>query len=221
MATTKAKKTAQTKSTRSILNLYMEYVLSHEKAPQSVYKFCKEHKIKEEDFFAAYGSFQSLEKAVWSTFHEHTLSLMEKQGREGMSPKEQLLTYYFTLFELLTANRSYCLFVLGDEKLMPSSMQQLSELRKHIKSFSKELIEEGNSNKAYKIFQHQDGVFSEAVWIQFLFLLRFWLKDTSAGFEKTDVAIEKSVQTAFDIFETQPLESLLDFGKFLWKEHRM
>lgn len=221
MATTKAKKTTQTKTKPNILNLYMDYVLEHEKKPKSVYKFCKENNIKEETFFEAYCSFESLEKAVWSTFHNHTMGLLEKQGRDTMSPKNQLLTYYFTLFELLSANRSYCLMVLGENKMMTTYLQQLSHLRKHIKDFSKELIEEGNSNKAYKIFQHQDGIFSEAVWIQFMFLLRFWLKDTSAGFEKTDVAIEKSVQTAFDIFETQPLESLLDFGKFLWKEQRM
>ena len=44
------------------------------------------------------------------------------------------------------------------------------------------------------------------------------MNDNSAGFEKTDVAIEKSVNTVFDIFENTPLESIIDFGKFLWKE---
>ena len=44
------------------------------------------------------------------------------------------------------------------------------------------------------------------------------MDDTSKGFEKTDVAIEKSVRVIFDVFETTPLESIIDFGKFLWKE---
>ena len=44
------------------------------------------------------------------------------------------------------------------------------------------------------------------------------MSDNSPGFEKTDMVIEKSVRAIFDIFETTPLESVIDFGKFLWKE---
>ena len=50
------------------------------------------------------------------------------------------------------------------------------------------------------------------------FLMKFWIEDTSEQFEKTDAAIEKSVNTAFDVFDNTPLDTLLDFGKFLWKE---
>ena len=44
------------------------------------------------------------------------------------------------------------------------------------------------------------------------------MDDNSPNFEKTDVMIEKTVRVIFDVFETTPLESLVDFGKFLWKE---
>lgn len=47
-------------------------------------------------------------------------------------------------------------------------------------------------------------IFAEAVWIQFLFLLKFWANDNSPAFESTDVAIEKSVNTAFDVFDNTP-----------------
>jgi hypothetical protein len=63
-----------------------------------------------------------------------------------------------------------------------------------------------------------EPVFSEGAWLQFLFLLKFWMDDTSKGFEKTDVLIEKSVNTVVDLLDTKPLESLFDLGKFLWKE---
>jgi hypothetical protein len=48
--------------------------------------------------------------------------------------------------------------------------------------------------------------------------MKFWLDDTSSSFEKTDIYIEKSVNTSFDIFNTKPLKSLIDFGKFIFKE---
>jgi len=60
--------------------------------------------------------------------------------------------------------------------------------------------------------------FSEGAWIQLAFLLKFWMEDTSTGFEKTDMAIEKSVRTVFDLFDSTPFDSVIDFGKFLWKE---
>jgi hypothetical protein len=44
------------------------------------------------------------------------------------------------------------------------------------------------------------------------------MDDHSPGFEKTDMAIEKSVRTVFDLFDNTPFDSVIDFGKFLWKE---
>jgi hypothetical protein len=51
--------------------------------------------------------------------------------------------------------------------------------------------------------------------------IKFWLDDSSAAFEKTDLYIEKSVNASFDLLNTIPLESVLDFGKFLVKEKMM
>jgi AcrR family transcriptional regulator len=223
MATTKTPtKKSKTIGKDDILSAYMNEVLETGQEPNSVFKFCKEQNIKEAEFYEQFSSFEHLKSRVWSTFHDHTLRLMEQQGRGEMTPKEQLLTYFFTYFEMLTANRSYCLLVLDREQMMRSgSLTAFRELRTRMKEFTQELIQQGNAQKTAKFLQHPENIFSEGVWFQFLFLLRYWIKDTSAGFEKTDIAIEKSVQTAFDLFETAPLESLIDFGKFLWKEAKM
>ena len=47
------------------------------------------------------------------------------------------------------------------------------------------------------------------------------MDDNSKAFEKTDIIIEKSVNTVVDLLDTKPLENLLDLGKFLWKEKMM
>ena len=96
-------------------------------------------------------------------------------------------------------------------------MQKVTK-RKNVKSFAKGLIEDGNKDKTLKFLQQPDEVFSEAAWIQLLFLMKFWMDDNSAQFESTDVAIEKSVNTVFDVFDNTPLERVVDFGKFLYKE---
>jgi hypothetical protein len=146
------------------------------------------------------------------------MSLLEKDKNfDVSSPKEKLLSFYFTFFEVLLLNRSYVLFVLSKEEKILSKMSNLKTLRILFKGFATELIEEGNINKA-SYLQHSPNIFSEAAWLQLCFLLKFWVEDTSESFEKTDQAIEKSVQTAFDVFENTPLSTLIDFGKFLWKE---
>jgi hypothetical protein len=69
-----------------------------------------------------------------------------------------------------------------------------------------------------QIQQIQQKGLQESAWIQLLLTLKFWMEDQSASFEKTDVFIEKSVNTSFDILQMTPLKSVLDFGKFLFKE---
>jgi hypothetical protein len=44
------------------------------------------------------------------------------------------------------------------------------------------------------------------------------MDDSSSSFEKTDIFIEKSLKTSFDLIDTTPLKSIIDFGKFLYKE---
>ena len=73
--------------------------------------------------------------------------------------------------------------------------------------------------KQSRFTKHPEALFSEGAWVQLLFLLKFWMEDKSAGFEKTDMAIEKSVHTVFELFDNTPLDSIIDFGKFLWKEN--
>ncbi|HIC33012.1 MAG TPA: TetR/AcrR family transcriptional regulator, partial [Flavobacteriaceae bacterium] len=55
-------------------------------------------------------------------------------------------------------------------------------------------------------------------WMQLLLTIKFWMDDTSPAFEKTDIFIEKSVNTSFDVLDIAPIKSLIDFGKFIYKE---
>lgn len=202
-----------------LIGLYMNYVLEHEKMPRSVYKFAKEHHITEEQFYNYYGSFEGLRKGIWNQFYINTMQVMQESIEfESFTPREKLLTFYYTFFELLTANRSYVLLTLNENPNKLKNLEQLKVLRKDVKSFAKELISEGNENKNTQILKQSEVVFSEAAWVQFLFILKFWLEDNSAKFESTDVVIEKSVNTVFDLFDNTPLERVIDLGKFLWKE---
>ena len=214
---------AQAKSKKitedAIIGMYMEYVLEHETVPKSIYKFCKTNNMQETDFYNYFGSVEGIQKAIWNKFYTNTEALLLKNKEyDSFSNKDKMLTFFYTFFEMLTLNRSYVLFSLRKERGMMKNMQQLKGLRGHIKDFATDLIDDGNAEKNSKIAQHNPAIYSEGAWLQFLFVLKFWMNDTSPAFEKTDVVIEKSINTIFDVFDNTPLENIIDLGKFLYKE---
>ena len=135
-----------------IISKYMDYVLEHEHEPVSIYKFCKHQEIPEDQFYTVAGSFDSLRKTIWKRFFENTHEVMLKSdGFEGLSAKDKMLTMFYTLFEVFTANRSYVLYSLQGKKDKMKSLKELSELRKVIKEFAGELIQESNDEKQLRI----------------------------------------------------------------------
>jgi hypothetical protein len=217
-----AKKSTTTKtkiSKDTIISCYMDTVLTMERRPKSIYKFCKENGMTEADFYRFFVSLELLQKEIWTRFFEHTMRLINQSKEYEVSEnKEKMLIFFYTFFEMLTANRSYVLFSLKESKDAMKNMSQLKDLRDHIKGFATSLIDERNDTQQLKILKHPAKIFSEGAWLQTLFILKFWMDDSSPSFEKTDLVIEKSVRAIFDVFETTPLESLVDFGKFIWKE---
>lgn len=204
-----------------IITLYMDQILSEEDEPKTVYAFCKKNGIEESDFYTFFGSFDGLKQEIWNKFLENTISTLHNDSSfASYSPKNKLLTLYFTLFEVLTLNRSYVLYALKDNKQGMQNLMQLKQMRTSFKEFVKDHIatEELKISKLSKITK---PVYSEGSWIQFLLILKFWMEDNSKGFEKTDIIIEKSVNTVVDLLDSKPLENIIDLGKFLWSERKM
>ena len=218
------KKTSKTKliDDNAIISMYMDYVLEKNEEPKNVYSFCKEHKIEETDFYKFFGSIDALKQDIWVKFFENAEASITKEADfESYSDKNKLLTLYFTLFEILTLNRSFVLFSLKENKEGLKNLKSLKQFRNQFKDFIVTIIDSDTSVTNDRISKVTKPVFSEGAWIQFLLLLKYWIEDTSKGFEKTDILIEKSVNTVVDLLDTKPLESLIDLGKFLWKERKM
>jgi tetracycline repressor-like protein len=154
-------------------------------------------------------------------FFENAVMAIEKEpGYSSYSDKNKLLTLYFTLFEILTLNRSYALFALKENGEGLKNLMQLKQFRNRFKDFIVHIFRENETEAMAKIKKITRPVLSEGAWIQFLFILKFWMEDNSKGFEKTDIIIEKSVNTVVGLLDTKPLENLIDLGKFLWKERK-
>ncbi|MBL7867942.1 MAG: TetR/AcrR family transcriptional regulator [Flavobacterium lindanitolerans] len=202
-----------------LIEMYMNTVLEKNEAPKNVYLFCKENSVEEADFYSFFNSLDALKETIWVKFFENTINTLHKdKNYAGYENRNKLLSLYFTFFEILTLNRTYVYYALKDNKEGLRNLKQLTSLRNHFKDYIVDILKSGETEKDSKIKKVTTPLFSEGAWLQFLFILKFWLDDRSKGFEKTDIMIEKAVKATFDILDTTPLESLFDLGKFIWKE---
>ena len=203
----------------NVIGFYMDYFLEHNKKPSSVYQFAKLNNFEESEFYKHFSNFEMIDETIFEVFFEQTLQLLQKSDDyESYDSKTKLLSFYYTFFELLTANRSFVVAILNHDKNQLKNIKKLDLLRKHFKNFFQSLEIEKLDLQQEKLIEFQEKSMNEMAWIQFALLLKFWIDDTSSSFEKTDIFIEKSVNASFDLMDIKPLKSLFDLGKFMWKE---
>ncbi|WP_412560458.1 TetR family transcriptional regulator C-terminal domain-containing protein [Winogradskyella sp. MIT101101] len=212
-----AKKKSITES--KIIELYMDYVLTHNEQPKSVYAFAKDNNFEEQKFYESFGSFDALEQSIFKVFFDSAYAVLEKsEDYINFDARNKLLSFYYTFFEVLTANRSYVVHALEHNKNQLKSLKTLAKLKQRFSNYIEHLNIKTLDLKQEQLERLQNRGLKETAWLQLLVTMKFWLDDTSPSFEKTDLFIEKSVRASFDLIDTTPLKSLIDFGKFLYKE---
>ncbi len=207
------------RSRKDIIKMYMDHVLEYSSIPESVYKFGKNNGFTEAEFYNFFGSFASLEKSIFSSFFDNTIDLLEKNNEyQNFDAQNKLLSFYFTFFEVLKANRSYVIMTFSTAKSSLKTNTALVGLKNAFKKFIDDLDIETLDLKQEKLEKVKQRGLSELSWQQLLFTMNFWMDDDSPSFEKTDIFIEKSVKTSFELINITPLKSLVDLGKFFVKE---
>ena len=213
-----AKAKTQISPEEKIKQAYIEHVLEHGTRPASIFKFVKELKIKEEDFYDSFNSFENIDKQIWlDLFNETTQRIQSDDVFDEYSVREKLLAFFYTWIEVLKTQRSFILETTPKVQKPDLKPANLSYVRDAFKEFITELMLEAKETEEVKTRPYISDKYEDAIWVQFLFVLNFWIKDDSRGFEKTDAAIEKSVNLAFDLMGRGPLDTMLDFGKFLFQ----
>ncbi|MFV5695128.1 TetR family transcriptional regulator C-terminal domain-containing protein [Flavobacterium sp. LB3P122] len=202
-----------------IVSMYMDYTLENNDKPKSVYNFTKLNNFSEAEFYNFFGTMESVEKEIFKIFLEKTVELLEKDpDYEAYDMKSKMLSFYFTFFELLTANRSYVTMSLKQHDNDLKNLMQLSSLRNSFKNYVAGITSDEYRIKLEKFQNFQEKAIQETSWIQLLLTIKFWLDDSSPAFEKTDLYIEKSIKATFEFMNIAPIDSLIDFGKFIFKE---
>ncbi|GAB2771410.1 hypothetical protein GCM10027275_12720 [Rhabdobacter roseus] len=207
-----------------IQQAYRDHVLANGAEPPSVFIFMKKLKMSEAEFYDYYTNFESIEQDAWLRYFEQALGAVEaEEVYQQYSVREKLLAFYYTWVEILKKDRS---FVVYSYKRLPSTSQRLPMTRPvgHLAAFktafynfATELMLEGRESKEVVIRPVLSDRYVDGLWAQCLYLLDFWVKDTSRGFESTDTAIEKTVNTSFDLLGPSVVDSVLDLAKFMYQ----
>lgn len=205
----------------SIQSAYIDHVLTEGSQPKSVYIFAKQHEMTEAEFYQFYGSFEAVEQAIWADFATKTISEIKAQGVWAeYSAREKALSFFYGFFELLKNSRSFAIYTINKQPKGFTTPRVFEPLKDIYENFADEILKEGIESTELTDRKFFSKRYKDALWIQFVFVLNFWVNDNSAGFEKTDEAIEKGVNVTFDLFQRSPIDNLFEYGKFLVKNSR-
>ena len=209
-------------SAEQIADSYIDYVLTNNERPKSVYVFSKSLGISEVEFYNYFASFDAIESAAWEALTSETISLSSSQEIWSQySSREKMLSFFYSYIELLKSRRSFVIYSLKQHCNKLSTPSVLSSTRILFEEFSEQVIQEGLETGELadrKLFTKR---YKDALWLQFKFILNFWIEDNSAEFEKTDEAIEKGINVTFDLFQHSPIDNLFEYGKFLTQNSRI
>jgi hypothetical protein len=202
----------------SIQKAYIDFVLTEGAQPKSVYIFAKKIKMTEEEFYRFFSSFDAIEQHLWTGFAEKTIAEIKAQEVWNQySSREKGLSFFYGFFELLKGSRSFVVYSVKKQPKTFSTPHIFTGLKDLFEAFCIELIEEGIESSELSDRKYFAERYKDALWVQLVFILNFWINDNSAGFEKTDEAIEKGINVTFDLFQRSPIDNLFEYGKFLAK----
>ena len=206
-----AKKTV---TKEAIQKAYQDYLLEHGKTPETVRIFTKFLGAEDEGFYKHFGSLKNIESSIWEDYYSRTLSVIQKDPDfEEMNAREKHLSFLYTLLEVTKPDRSYILHKLEGKKA--GSLPE--ELRKAQRVITQS--DEINWAKTFQFLPERAQESTQTAYRRVLSshtiaLFLFWVKDDSGESRDTDVFIEKSTRTAFDIGELPALDSVFDLSKF-------
>jgi AcrR family transcriptional regulator len=203
-------------TSEQISDAYIDYVLTHNESPKSVYDFAKKLDITEAEFYNYFASFIAIEKSVWASLTlEAADKIKEQEIWPQYSSREKILSFFYSYIELLKTKRSFIIYSLKKHAKKLSAPEVLSAVKPIFENFAEDIIQEGLDSGELAQRKYFTKRYKDGLWMQFLFIVNFWSEDDSNDFEKTDEAIEKGINVLFDLFQRSPIDNLFEYGKFL------
>lgn len=211
-----------TNTKTKITDAYIDYVLTHNEKPNSVYIFTKNIKIKEGDFYNYFSSFEAIESEIWLDLLEETINNIQNQEvYQNYSTREKALAFYYTFVESLKNKRSFAVYSTKKAGKSFHTPVIFQKMKASFEQYADALIAQGLDSQELTERKFISDRYKDALWVQLAFIVNFWVTDDSVGFEKTDEAIEKGINVTFDLMSRSPIDNLIEYGKFLAKNGKL
>lgn len=195
---------------------FIDYLLRHGNEPASIYVFAADNGITEADFYQHFNSFKAIHQGVWESLFSTVYAKLEAdETYQAYTVREKLLAFYYTLVQELLKHRSYVNWSMKQVKQPISLPAGLDKVKEHFVNYAKDLVNKGVETGEIAQRPIVTDRYADALWLQWVFVVQFWLKDETKDFERTDAAIEKAVNLSMDLMGRNTLDSAFDFAKFL------
>jgi hypothetical protein len=197
-----------------IQNAYWKHLLTEGTRPKSVYAFMHMLGREEAEFYKHYASLDALECGYWEATVEQTVKVLHEDEDYAEYPADQkLLAFFFTYITHIQGSRSR--FVGYFPKPMKGHGDHLKGMRHRFKHFAKDVVHEGVEQGVFADRKKLLEYYDKFLFMHFLAIIHFYLKDDSKDFQDTDAFIEKSTNLWIQSAAHGVLESGFDFVRFM------
>lgn len=204
------------KGPKDIQQAYLEFVNNRGKRPGSARELCEETQIDLELFNQHFKNLIAVEKSLWLSWYNETLEVLESSEEYAQySAQERLFAFLYTWLETLEPHIEYIKLAPRYFNIFRPDELVLLDFKKAYMAYTADLTELAKANGELLNRPVIERTYPDAFWTQLIFTLNYWVKDESEDKAKTDEAIERSVSLAFEWMGRNPLDSILEFGKFL------
>ena len=206
---------------QDVSDAYWDYLLMEGRRPGSVYALCKRLELDETEFYGYFASFEQVEAEYWESTVVETLAVLEADEDYAEYPADQkLLAFFYTYISHIQKCRSR--FSGYFPQQIVGGHVALKSMRLAFETFASKIVAEGVSHGLYADRKKLTDHYPKGIFLHFMAVVKFYLRDTSAGFEDTDAFIEKSVHFGAQMAAHGVLESGFDLFRFIaGKDDRM
>lgn len=206
------------KKKETFIEKYKEFELLRGRSPHSVFEFCKEFKSNEAAFYEHFNSLAQIRKQIMVAFINNTINALDEDADyTDFNSKEKLLALFYTLFENFKESRSYLIHKYNDKGDLKGKMDDWSLFFLQFNARLESILADAKANNEMKEIPYVSSQYGKAFKLALIYVFRVWVNDESEKFETTDAAIEKTINVAFEMLSSGPLDALFDFGRFAIK----
>jgi len=190
-----------------IIEAYREMLIAGE-TEINTYTISRKAEITEKEFFEHFTSAEDVGRKVWTNIGDSVIeALSGSELYNSYPPRQKILSYYFTFFEIALNERTFI------ERTAESS-KYTRAYKDSFKTFIGDIVQEGIAMEDIKERLSLSNYYPEVLWDLHMKLIRFWMNDQSDKFVETEKAVEMFSRVPLELMGPNLLDSVFDTLKF-------